>query len=107
LLRGAGAPFSLQPDGTVSNQIRIRISNRTNSERSYRISVNGAENGTVVIPQSPFAVEPAHTGTTTLFVLLPRSEFQRGERAVTVNIDDGAGMVRAIPYRLLGPGQAR
>jgi cytochrome c oxidase accessory protein FixG len=104
LLRGVGAPYSLQPDGSVSNQIRIRISNRTNSERNYRISVTGAENGTVVIPQSPFAVPPTHTGTTTLFVLLPRGEFQNGERVITVQIDDDAGMTRNVQYRLLGPG---
>jgi cytochrome c oxidase accessory protein FixG len=107
ILRGIGAPYTVEADGRVANQIRVKIANRSASDRSYRIAVEGAEGATVVIPQNPFVVAARRTGMTTLFVLLQYADFTKGERAVTVTIDDGEGQRQSFSYRLIGPTQAR
>lgn len=103
LLRGVGAPFLVEPDGRVQNQVRIKISNRTAGERAYHIEVRGAEPGMVVIPVNPLPVARGETETTSLFVLLPADSFTDGARAITVVIRDDAGYVGEFPWRLLGP----
>ena len=42
LLRGAGAPFTRQPNGSVVNQVRVKIANRGRGARaSYTLEVAG------------------------------------------------------------------
>lgn len=103
LLRGIGAPFVVEPDGSVRNQVRVKISNRTSGDRAYTIAVRGAEGGSVVIPVNPFPVARGQTETTSLFVVLPAASFDDGAREITIAISDDAGFSGVYPWRLLGP----
>lgn len=107
VLRGIGAPYALEADGRVANQIRVRIVNREKVPRSYFIHIDGATDGTVVIPQNPLPVAVGQTEATTLFVLLPATSFSHGEHRISVEIDDKAGFRTSIPYRLVGPQQTQ
>ena len=102
LLRGIGAPFVQEPDGRVANQIRVKVANRGREARAYRIDVDvpGAQ---VVAPQNPLPVPGGEMASTSVFVLLPPSAFDDGERRVTVRVSDGAGFSAALPWRLAGP----
>jgi cytochrome c oxidase accessory protein FixG len=101
LLRGSEA-YTLQPDGRVANQIRVKIANR-GAAREFRISLPDLADATVIVPSNPFPVPAGGTRETSIFVVVPRERFgERGERAVTILLDDG-GKTRAYPYRLLGP----
>ncbi len=104
LLRAVGDPFSLDGDGRVVNQVRLRIANRAGSDREYRIrvEVEGHE-GTVVVPVNPFPVARGHTETTSFFITLPRDAFSSGEPEIEVHISDGSGFDQEFPWRLLGP----
>ena len=60
LLRGLGAPFTTQADGRVTNQIRVKIANRSGAARAYRIALAdtaGAAIGdaTLIAPQARIA----------------------------------------------------
>jgi cytochrome c oxidase accessory protein FixG len=103
LLRGVGDPFSLDAEGRIVNQVRLRIANRSGSDRMYRINVGGAEAGTVVVPVNPFPVAKGKTETTSFFVTLPITAFSSGEPEIDVRISDGSGFDGAFPWRLLGP----
>jgi len=103
LLRSTETPFTESADGTVQNQVRVKIANRAGSDHSYRITVIGAEGGTVVIPVNPFPVAKGKSETVSLFVMLPHRAFANGEHMVTVHISDGASYAADFPYRLLGP----
>ena len=44
LLRGLGSPFTVLKDGRISNQVRLKIANRTETDQSYLFElVDGAE----------------------------------------------------------------
>ena len=114
VLRGAGAPFTEEGDGRVSNQIRVKISNRTNSEQRYTLTAAGlddddapAASATVIAPENPLIVTAGATRTTSIFVLLPRHAFEHGERWMRLTIRDGAGWSEEQRYRLLGPTRER
>jgi len=103
LLRGLGDPYTLQTDGAVANQIRIKVANRGGTDRDYRIAIEGVPGATVIAPMNPLPVPAGATRTTSVFVVLPRDRFEHGERAATVVLSDGGRFTTTLPYRLLGP----
>jgi cytochrome c oxidase accessory protein FixG len=103
ILRGIGAPFTFETDGNVVNQIRVKVRNREDSERSYRIELLGAERAQLIAPDNPMVVGAGQSATTTVFVVLPPGEFHDGERHVTFRILNGAGFTGEFPYELVGP----
>lgn len=103
LLRSLDAPFVEEADGRIRNQVRVRIANRSGEERSYRLTVTGAEQGQVVIPINPFPVRHNQTETTSLFVLLPREAFVAGQHQIQLTISDGKDFSQDLTYQLLGP----
>lgn len=113
VLRGLEAPFIEQPDGRIANQIRIKITNRRNSDQQYQMVFDGLENASlsateinIVAPQNPLPVGAGATEATSVFILLPRSAFTKGERPFTLVVTDSKGVEQRIPYRLLGPAAA-
>lgn len=103
VLRGIGSPFMVLPSGEISNQLRVKIVNRGDSPRSYRIEVAGTEDLGLVAPQNPVPIEGGRTETATVFVLAPPGSFVGGEQEITVRVSDGESFSKNLPYRLLGP----
>jgi polyferredoxin len=107
---GLEGPFTEEADGRVSNQIRIKITNRGSEAMPYTVTLDGlTEAGlrpdeiTIVAPENPLRVDAGATRTTSLFVLLPRRGFTNGERMITISVTDGRRYLESVNYRLLGP----
>ena len=112
VLRGAGAPFTEEGDGRIANQVRVKISNRGNVEQRYTLAVSDvgdddeiARHATVVAPENPLVVGAGATRETSIFVMLPRDEFEHGERWMRLTVSDGKGWAEEQRYRLLGPSR--
>ena len=111
LLRGGlEGPFTEEADGRVSNQIRIKITNRRSEAMQYTVTLDGLTQAglrpdeiTIVAPENPLKVDAGATRTTSLFVLLPRTGFANGERMITISVTDGRRYQESVNYRLLGP----
>jgi cytochrome c oxidase accessory protein FixG len=103
ILRGPGSPFTVLASGEISNQIRVRIDNRGPEPRRYHLGLSEAEGLRLIAPENPVAVAGRHSATTAVFVIAEASGFERGERSVRIEIDDGEGFTLRAPYRLLGP----
>lgn len=106
LLRSISAPFTEEPDGRISNQVRLRIANRSGMDRRYRIELLGAEGGQVIVPVNPLPVAKDHTETTSMFVILDRGTFQNGQHEIRVRVSDGEEYAKEFTYQLLGPKSA-
>ncbi len=102
VLRGLGSPFTILPSGEVSNQIRLKVANRDTAARQFTIGIEELDL-TLVAPENPLAVDGGESAMTVAFVTADRASFARGERSVTLVIDDGAGFTYRHVYRLLGP----
>jgi cytochrome c oxidase accessory protein FixG len=103
VLRGLGSPFTLLPSGEVSNQIRIKIVNRSEADHRYRIDVVAADAARLIAPENPVAVAAGQAFTTTVFVTAPSRGFSKGEQTIRIRVDDGSDFSVEVPYRLLGP----
>ena len=105
ILRGLGAPFSKLPSGEISNQIRIKIANRSGEQRSYTFELVDAEELTLVAPENPLTVGPGESQMTGAFITTQPSTFTDGVIGITLHISDGVDFDELRPYRLLGPSQ--
>jgi cytochrome c oxidase accessory protein FixG len=107
ILRGIGSPFTVLPSGRVSNQIRVKIVNRSADPHHYRIGLapdRAAAGGLEMIaPDNPVTVPAGKAMTTSLFVTAPAGAFDDGRRDIRLSIGDDAGWSQVLPYRLLGP----
>lgn len=100
LLRGLGAPFSENGDQVI-NQLRLKVHNRTNSPRSFGVTVLGMPGARVVAPELPLLVAPSQQAVANFFVVAPRSELH-GSRRIQLRIGD-AHDSQLVTYTLLGP----
>lgn len=109
LLRSAGAaPFLELADGRIENQLEVKVVNRNEAPRSYRIALDGAPGAQLIAPENPMAVAPRGRRTMTIFVLAPRALFSRADLPITLRVTDGASFAQDVPSTLLGPsGVAR
>jgi IG-like fold at C-terminal of FixG, putative oxidoreductase len=104
VLRGLGAPYIIEADGRVANQVRVKVTNRSTADRQYQISIVGLEPAwSVIAPRNPLPVASGGTEVADLFLVLPTSAFLGGERAVLVRVDDGSSRQSTFAYRLVGP----
>jgi cytochrome c oxidase accessory protein FixG len=106
VLRGLGAPFS-EAGSSVVNQIRIKIRNRSVAPQSYHLAAPSLPEARLIAPEDPLLIGPGEQRTTSVFVLLPRTAFEHGARAVRFLITDTRGYRVEYPYQLLGPEGAK
>jgi cytochrome c oxidase accessory protein FixG len=102
ILRGIGAPFELRGD-SVTNQLRVKIRNRTERAERYRIELSspGVE---LIAPENPLPVAPGAQRTTSVFAVAPRALFAAGGRhEIVIRITGTGGFLGEESYRLLGP----
>ncbi len=105
ILRGLGAPFSNLPSGEISNQIRIKIANRSEEERSYTFELIDAEGLTLVAPENPLIVAAGDSQMTGAFITTQPSSFVDGVIEITLRVTDGVDYDELQPYRILGPSR--
>lgn len=103
VLRGIGAPFTVQAD-TIINQIRIKIENRSQNSQRYTIALADDPALELIAPENPLTVAAGKRRTTSVFVEADRSSFEKGVRPLRFRIEDEAGFSVERPYQLLGPG---
>lgn len=103
LLRGLGAPFSIQPDGSVANQVRIKVVNRGGAPRAYRIALERAPEARLIAPINPLRVPAGAVRTATVFVVTPPGAIDDGEREVAFRIADDARFDATFEWELVGP----
>jgi cytochrome c oxidase accessory protein FixG len=107
VLRGLGAPYIVEADGRVANQLRIKVTNRTPFAQRYHIAVDSLGDGTLIAPRNPLPVAAGATEIADIFVVLAPEAFHDGERRVSVRVADEAAYREQIPFRLVGPERGR
>lgn len=106
VLRAPGLPFNRMQGGDVSNQVRVRLTNRTDRDATYAISIVGDERVGLVGEENPVRVASGEQRSVTMLVVAPPDAFVAGKLDVTVRVEDGREFTRDTLYRLLGPSAA-
>ncbi len=105
--RGGGAPFVALADGTVGNEVRLRVRNQTATATTFTIDLVAPASGTVRLatPQ-PVAVAPQQMVRAEGFVVVPRAAFAgQAQVPATVRLTFADGSVESVPFTLLGPSR--
>ena len=84
----------------VTNQVLMRITNRTDEPRRYTLDVL---NGTFASDDFPLTLEPADTATGVIMVTLPRSSFNEGVGDVEFQIVDDLDRETLVTHSVTGP----
>lgn len=103
LLRGGSAPYTVLHDGRISNQIHVKIANRTNKAKTYTIAIDAPKDVKLIAPLNPLPVKAHETQTSVIFVLAPRVLFDEdGRLPIQILVNDGDQFKVERTYKLLG-----
>lgn len=102
ILRGIGAPF-VEQGPHVRNHVRVKIRNRSRGPETFTLNLLDAPEATLVAPENPLRLAAGEQATEGVFVLLPRSAFDRGRRKVRFSVSTGTGFEKIAAYELFGP----
>jgi cytochrome c oxidase accessory protein FixG len=103
LLRGLGKPFLELTPGEVTNQIRVKIKNRSGRDAEYKIEIVGDIPATITTSENPISVEANQSRMEPVSIAVPQSVFEDGKYDITLRISDGADFSEEMTYRMLGP----
>lgn len=108
LTRSPGIPFATLPDGTVSNQLIIKIRNQSPEAATYAATILGVEGARLESDALPMTVEPGDVRAVPVTAIIPAGSFESGRRDATLRVENGVGFATERRFRLLGPwGPAR
>jgi cytochrome c oxidase accessory protein FixG len=103
MLRKTGAPFQRTQTGEVTNQIRLKVTNRTLEDRRYQISLVDGAGLKLVAPVNPLPVAAGQSEITSVFVVFPQEGFVRGERSVRLRLTDSVQWEETLTCQIQGP----
>ncbi len=104
ILRAGKAPYTVLGNGQISNQIRVKIANRTSKTRIYTISLEAPEGVKLIAPMNPMKVKGHEIQSGLVFVTSPRELFNEdGKLSITFLVkDDNKTFKAKRTYSLLG-----
>lgn len=106
VMRGIGAPYTVAADGSVTNQVRIKIVPRVNGVHAFHVSLRDIADTQLVAPENPVIAREGEAAQTSVFVTAPAASFHDGKRQIGVHVDDAEGFAVTVPFQLLGPDHA-
>jgi cytochrome c oxidase accessory protein FixG len=102
-----GTPFTRQADGTVVNQLRVKIANRAPESRIFAVTLIDAPEAHVIAPELPITIRTGANATISMFIVVPASAFHDGEHRIRMVISDGLQFHAERSWRLVGPSERR
>ncbi|MCA9136378.1 MAG: cytochrome c oxidase accessory protein CcoG [Planctomycetales bacterium] len=106
IIRKSGAPFTVYPDGTVSNEFRVRLVNRTSDTQIYSVTPDDSEEITIeVLDEDKLQLKADQSVLVPVHVKFKSSLTRgNGHKIVSATIKDQSNNVREVEFSLLGPG---
>lgn len=101
--RVASTPYSVLPDGRISNQLQLILLNKADSPQSFSLRVEPADSATLVLPQNPVTVAGRTHKTLPLFVNFEASLLKQKKGKIIIFAEGSNGFKGHQPFSLLGP----
>jgi cytochrome c oxidase accessory protein FixG len=114
ILRGAGRPYYLTPQGEVANDLKVKLVNRLDQPTSFSVTCTYADEGVSIAPPvvttthaMPALLEPGESVTIPITLTVGKGAFdERGNRWITLTITSDSAKYpfrKTIRQRLVGP----
>jgi cytochrome c oxidase accessory protein FixG len=88
VLRAPGDPFTLLPGNLIGNHFHLRVFNRGDAPRTFRIDVEGPPGVQLIMPVNPVRVAPGEPVRLEAFVNIPRAAVTSGKVALQFHVHE-------------------
>lgn len=104
VVRGRGAPFAALPDGTITNRVSIKLTNRTREPVEFELSMLGVP-GAMITHEESLVVAPEESRVVPATIGAPFGAFSRGRVESVIRVTDGSDRyTKDVKFLLMGPG---
>ncbi len=104
--RSVGEPFTVLPDGRISNRVRFRVRNQQQQPTSFNITAIQPEGIEVkVIGAAPVELGPTEMKRVETWVLIPAAHFESDQVEASFQLAFDDGKTETVSFTLLGPSQ--
>ena len=103
ILRNPGRPFNVVEGSMVENALHLKITNRTDEPRTYRVDVSSHPQAKLIGSRESLPLAPGEMISEPVRVLAPFDLFSAGGLDVTLRLTSDDGVTVERTYRLLGP----
>ncbi len=103
VVRPAGEPFIVLPGELVSNHFTLRLINRAERDRDFRLAIAGASQAQLITALNPTTVKAGEQARIEAFVNLPLASARGGKLPLKVQVYDGATLVAEQGTMFLSP----
>ena len=102
--RAGKVPFAMLPDDKVSNRLRFRVQNRTNTTQEYTVTAVEPPGIEIkLVGRQTMTVGPGHTERVEGWIVAPTNLFDRGKTNAVFRVQDAQGTSADFAFTLLGP----
>jgi cytochrome c oxidase accessory protein FixG len=102
MVRGVGVPYSVLPDGTISNTVKFNIINRRGAPQTYSFETTDGKSA-IQINAPQVALLPGQDAHIPATLILPANEMRAGSYDAWVKIRDSGGFEKSVRYHMIGP----
>lgn len=103
LMRSMGRPFVVMESGEVENNMRVKLTNRTDSVRNYHLEILEPAGLRIRAARDKIELQPGETVTEPMHVMAPQTAFTNGRVNAKLIVVDDEGWREEKSWRLLGP----
>jgi len=104
LLRNVGRPFVVNPDGSVDNTMKVKITNRTDARHTYRVAAIDPSGEIRAVTNTPaLTIAPGQSITEPVQVIAPAHRFVLGRLDTILRVTGDDNLQIDRDCRLLGP----
>lgn len=103
LLRERGLPFQTMSSGEIVNQMRVRITNRTDTPAAYSVEIVGEPGLRLQVGQNPVPVGAGEQFSDRVLILADPGYFDTSPKTITIRLSDGDTFSKEKPFIIHGP----
>jgi cytochrome c oxidase accessory protein FixG len=103
VLRERGLPFQTLASGEIANQLRLRITNRTDEPALYTVELVDQAGLRLQVENNPIAVEPGGEVSQRALILADPSFFTVSPVVITLRVSDGSTYSEEKTTQIHGP----
>lgn len=102
VLRNIGAPFIELEDGRIQNQMKLKVTNRTDQPQTYTIKPKNAD-AEVIVVDAEEVLEPGASYTFGFLIIVPSESIKSGKLPTELTVTSENGEERTVNFTMLGP----
>jgi cytochrome c oxidase accessory protein FixG len=102
-VREVGNPHTITETGLVRNNMKLKLTNRTDEQMSFEIALESPEGAAVELREKSFTVPPRQNKTFHISLVAPRECFKIGRSDSRINVTNKQQVSRTLDVTLVGP----